>query len=84
MAGGDAAFDRQHGLALLAEVAKAHRIAVDGGIVEERQIDRRRQRLRQEAALGFDQRNGFGFNNRWDAREEKPHRVFDRHGAVSG
>ncbi len=43
MAGGDAADDRKFRFAAVGKIAPAHGIAVDGGIVEERQIDRRQR-----------------------------------------
>ena len=41
-AGGDAAGDRQPGFAVGIQIGVAHGIAIDRGIIERRQIDRRR------------------------------------------
>ena len=53
-AGRDPPDDRQHGLAARGEVGEAHRVAVDGGVVEGRQVERRGDVLGQHAPVGLD------------------------------
>lgn len=64
-----AAADREDGLGARRQIAEANRITVDGRIVEARQIDRRDERLGENAPLGGKERNTLESLDAWDARE---------------
>jgi multidrug efflux pump subunit AcrA (membrane-fusion protein) len=56
----DAAAHDERRLAIFHQVIMGDRVTIDGGIVEDRQIDRRRQGLRQNASVQRGQWHLFG------------------------
>ena len=66
VAGGDPIDDGETLLAIGIEVVAAHRVAVDGGIIERRDIDRGDDVFGEYAAQSFAQRHGFTVLDRRD------------------
>ena len=60
------------------KVGMPHGIAVDRGIIEWRQIDRRGDIARNHPAGGLRERDGFGFRQRLHALRDDPLEIFDR------
>ncbi len=79
MAGGDAIDDRQPALALAIQIGGAHRIAVDGGIIERRHIDRSNDILREHAAGRLPQRHRLAAADRRNTLGDQALRIGDRH-----
>jgi hypothetical protein len=68
MAGGGAAFDRQHRRGVRGEVVEMNGIAVDRGVVARRHVARRHHRLGKDAAMGGGERHALAADHRGGAR----------------
>ena len=79
MARGHAVDDRQPGLAGGIKIAVAHRVTVDCGIVERRQVDRRDHVARHHAPVCVGNRHLLGLLHRRHAFADQPFDLVDRH-----
>ena len=77
-AGGDAVDDLEPRVARRRQVGMADGKAVDRGIVERRQVDRRDDILRDHAAARGGKRHGLGLGHRRDALGDQPLHLGDR------
>ena len=77
-AGGQPSADREPGLGFGREIAVPHRIAIDGRIVERRQIDRRDDVAGEHAPARRRERHAFGLGHRLHALGDHPLHVGDR------
>ena len=71
--------DREHGLAARDEIGEAHRVPVDGGVVEGRQVEGRRDVLGQHAPVGLDERHVFDGGGDRDTLGDQRLRLVDGH-----
>ena len=71
MSGGDAIDDGEPRFAFGIEIGGAHRIAVHGGIIERRHVDRGDEVLGQHATHRLAQCHGFAFAHRRDALDDQ-------------
>ena len=71
MSGGDAIDDGEARFAIGIEIGGAHRVAVHGGIIERRHIDRSDDVLDQHATQRLAQRHGFAFADRRDTLDDQ-------------
>ena len=78
MPGGDAIDDGESRFTIGIEIGGAYRVAVDGGIIERRHIDRGDDVLGQHATHRFPQCHDFAFAHRSDAFDNQTLGVGDR------
>ena len=77
--GGDTADNRQYGLIIAFKIGGTHRIAINGGVLEGRKIDRRNYGLRQDPSIRIGQRDALKAYCRGDPLREDGARLIDRH-----